>query len=154
MVATLVLLSLFALPAGSASAQACSLDAAEIQPLVDTYNRNVEQVPGMARGQLSGQQVDLRIATAGGERRFAVDTADDGRIVTFEETTADDPSLRVETSESAICGIITGNDPVAEFAQAYESGEIDVSGVGVVNSVKMGLVKVGVGIAKRLSSLF
>lgn len=154
LVASLLVLSLLAFPASPASAQACSLDAAELAPLIDTYNANVDRVPGVVRGQLSGQTIDVRIDAPAGERRFAVTTADDGRIIAFEESTASDPTLRVETSQSTICGIAGSPDPAGAFADAYDSGEIDVSGVGVLNSVKFGAVKVGAGIARWLSNLF
>lgn len=153
-IAALVVLSALALPAGPASAQECRLDPAALDPLVEVYNRNVDQVPGIARGQLSGQQVDLRVETPDGDRQFAVATADDGRITSFEDGAAADPTLRVETSESALCEVVAAEDPAAAFADAYDSGSIDVSGVGVVKGVVVGAVKVGVGIAKWLSGLF
>lgn len=153
-VSLLVVVSVLAVPAGTATAQECSLDPVELAPLVDTYNANINEVPGVARGQLSDQTIDVRIDAPGGERRFAVTTADDGRITAFEETAASDPTLRVETSESTICDIVASPDPAGAFAEAYDSGEIDVSGVGVLNSVKIGAVKVGAGIARWLSGLF
>lgn len=154
LVAALLVASLFALPVGTASAQECSLDAAELEPMVAAYNANLDRVPGVARGQLSDQRIDVGIATPGGERRFAVTTDADGRITEFSETAAEDPTLRVETSESTICDVVTANDPPTAFADAYDTGEIDVSGVGIVNSVKIGAVKVGVGVARWLSGLF
>jgi hypothetical protein len=141
-------------PVGTASAQECSLEADELTPLVDVYNENLDQVPGLVKGQLSDQRIDVQVDAADGERRFAVSTDADGRITQLEEAVAEDPTVRVETDESTACDIITSDDPAATFNQAYEDGSIEVTGVGVTNRVKIGAVKVGVGVLKSLSGLF
>jgi hypothetical protein len=135
------------------SAQECSLEAQDQQQLVSTYNENVDKVPGVARSQVSGQRIDLRIETPDGERRFAVTTRDDGRIASWEDGAIDDPTLRVETDESTLCDIATSDDPAAAFSDAYDSGAIEVSGVGPVNAVKVTVMKIGVGVGRFLSGL-
>ena len=138
-----------------AAAQAdCTLDATTLGPLVDEYNANVDQVPGMARGQIADERIDVQVNADGGERHFYAVTDADGRITEFSAGEGDDPSLRVIVDEQAMCDVLASDDPAAAFQTAYDSGEIDVQGVGVVNSVKIGLVKVGVGIAQWLSDLF
>lgn len=154
LITLLVLVSLLALPAGTANAQECTLEETELRSLVDTLNRNVDQVPGFARSQFGGERIDVRIDASDGERRYAVETARNGRITAFEEGVAEDPTLRVETSESTFCGVVTADDPRSAFASAYYSGDIDVEGVGTVNAVKIGAVEIGASIGEFLSGLF
>lgn len=156
---SLIIIGMFVLPLvmfpiGTVTAQECTLETAELESLVDVYNQNVDTVPGIVRGQLSDQRIDLRIDTADGERRFAVTTDADARITQLDETVANDPTLRVETDESTLCDITTNEDPTAAFAQAYEDGSIKLSGVGIVNSVKVGAVKVVASVVKFLSGVF
>ena len=153
-VATFVLIALLALPAGTASAEECSLDAVRMQTLVDTYNQNVDRAPAIARGQFAGERIDVRLEASDGERRFTAITAADGQIISLREEAATDPTLRVETSESTVCDVVTADSPKRAFLDAYDGGEIDVSGVGVVNSVKASVVKIGVRITRGLTGLF
>ncbi|MFC7203223.1 hypothetical protein ACFQJC_06830 [Haloferax namakaokahaiae] len=141
-VTALVVFFLLTVFAGTASAQECSIDLEAQDELVVAYNDNADQIPGVLRGQLSGQSVDLRIDTSSGERQYAIRTDSEGRIDSFQEGQAADPTVRVETSASTLCSIIDSNDPVTASSAAYENGEITISGVGVVNSIKIEVVKV------------
>lgn len=154
LLASILLLSLLAVPVGTAGAEECTLDPASLQSLVADYNEHVEQAPGLVRSQFAGERIDVRLDASGGERRFAVVTAADGRITAFEEGEAEDPTLRVETTESTFCSVVGADDHSAAFVDAYESGAIEVSGVGTVNAVKVGAVKFGVTITRVLSGLF
>ena len=163
-IVVVVLASLLAVGAGAAGAQdanaggtnerTCSLDPADLRPLVDTLNRNVDQVPGFARSQFGGERIDVRVGTPDGERRFSLTTAKDGRITDFEAGAPDDPTLRVETSRSTFCDVVTADDPRAAFVDAYYGGDIEVTGVGSVNAAKVGAVKIGATISRVLSGLF
>ncbi|MFW5937779.1 MAG: hypothetical protein ACOCSN_02445 [Halanaeroarchaeum sp.] len=141
--AAVIVLSLLVFPMGTATAQEeCAIEPDNQDALVDAYNENVDEIPGVVRGQVSDQRIDLRIDTSDDERRFSISTDDDGRITDFEEGAESDPTLRVETSESTLCSIVTSDEPAAAFNDAYRSGEIEISGVGIVNSVKVGAAKV------------
>lgn len=153
LISAIVVVSLLAFPIGTATAQECTLEPSELDPLVDVYNQNVDQAPGIVQGQLSDQRIDVRVDSADDTRRFAVRTTPDGRITRFDETAAEDPTVRVETDESTACGIITSEDPAAEFNQAYRDDSIEVTGVGVTNRVKIGAVKVGVRVGESLGLL-
>ena len=153
-VASLLLVSLGTVPAGATGAPACSLQPADLRSLVDAVNENVDEVPGFARGQFGGERIEVSVETAGSERYFALETTDSARITRFESGPADDPTLLVETSKSTFCAVVTADDPKARFADAYYGGEVEVSGVGTVNSVKVEAVKVGVSVTRVLSGLF
>jgi len=136
---------------GSVSAetqQSCTLDMSTLAPLVDAYNANLDQAPGMVKGQLSGQRIDVHVQTASGERRFAVVTDSNARITQFDQGPVSDPSLAVTVDEQSVCDVLAAEDPATAFVQAYDRGDIDVQGVGVVNSVKIGVVKAGISIAR------
>ena len=139
---------------GTASAQECDLDSTNRQKLVDTYNQNVDEVPGVLRGQLANERIDLRLDTSDGVTQYVVVTREGGQIDSFERGTAENPTIRVETSESTLCGIATADDPTAAASEAYDDGDISIKGVGTVNSVKIEAAKAGIGIVRTLSGLF
>ncbi|MDZ7730629.1 MAG: hypothetical protein U5K37_06475 [Natrialbaceae archaeon] len=58
---------------------------------------SLDQVPGALRSQIADQRADLRVTTPAGERRFAVTTAEDGRITDWERGVPAEPTVRVET---------------------------------------------------------
>ncbi|MFC7097352.1 hypothetical protein [Halobaculum marinum] len=156
-VAALVVLSLLAVSPTVAAAQQqeeCSIDNAELDVAVAAYNANLDQVPGPVRGQLADERVDVRIDTPDGERRFGAVTDNSGRVSDFSETGVDDPTLRVETSESTICGIVQSDDPAGAALDAYRNDEIRIEGVGAVKSVTFSVAKAAVDVVDFFSGLF
>ena len=153
-VVSLIVVSSFVFPAGTASARECSLDPAELRPLVESVNENVDKVPGFARSQFGGERIDVRVDTTDGVRRYALTTAGDARITRFQAGAPDEPTLRVETSRSTLCDVVEADDPKAAFADAYYGGDVEVSGVGSVNYVKVEAVKIGASISRTFSGLF
>lgn len=66
------------------------------------------------------------------------------------EGAPEDPTIRVLTSENTIDEILASDDPGSAFNEAYNNDEIRIEGVGVVNSVKIGVTKAGFRVGSSL----
>lgn len=128
----------------------------DVDRLVEVYNANVDQAPGIVRGQLAGQDIELRIgdgstvagADTGTVYHFA--TAEDGTITDYGEGDSDDPDYRVRTSEDAFFAVLNASDPAAEFDRQYADGNLRIDGVGTGNTVRAEAVKVAVWVGRTL----
>jgi hypothetical protein len=130
----------------------------DIDRLVEVYNANVDQAPDIVRGQLAGQEIELRIGD--GSTVAGVDTGavysfrlrDDGTVADgYGEGEADDPAYRVRTSEDVFFDVLESETPAeaaATFDRHYEAGRIKVNGVGVTNAVRVEAVKFAVWAGK------
>lgn len=153
-VAAVLVLSGLALPAGTASAQECSIDDIDVDPLVLAYNENLDQVPGFLAGRLSDQTINVTVESPDGTEYFAVTTNESAHVTGFERRPAENPTLNVETTESTFCSIVASTDPAATVTDAYENDEITISGVGILNSVKVIGAKLIKAISDALSGIF
>jgi hypothetical protein len=123
---------------------------ADMDQLVSQYNANVDEAPGLVTNRLAGERVELRVgsgddvATASSGSAYHFELADDGRISDHGEGPADDPTVRVLTSDNTLDDILTSDEPGAEFRSAYNDGEIDIEGVGITNTVKVEATKFAV----------
>lgn len=150
--ALLAVLVVLSVVPGPALAQ--EVEGVDMDRLVEVYNANVDQAPGIARGQLAGQRVELRIgegstvagADTGSAYHFT--TAENGTITDYGEGEPADPTVRVRTSEDAYFAIVESDDPAGEFDQQYEAGNVEINGIGLTNAVVVELVKLGVWLGK------
>jgi hypothetical protein len=149
--AVAVVLSVVPGPAVAQDADDVNLDR-----LVEAYNANVDRAPGVVRGQLAGQSVELRVGEgstvagpdSGTVYRFT--TAENGTVTSYAEGEAADPDYRVRTSEDAFLAIVDSSDPAAEFGEQRDAGNVRINGVGVSNAVKVEAVKAAVRIGQTL----
>jgi hypothetical protein len=151
LLAVLVVLSVVP---GPALAQ--EIEGVDMDRLVDVYNANVDQAPSIARGQLAGQRVELRIGegstVAGADTGTAYHftTAENGTVTDYGEGEPADPTVRVRTSEDAFFAILESEDPAGEFDRQYDAGNVEVNGIGLSNAVKVELVKFAAWVGKTL----
>lgn len=142
---------------GSAAAQADGGD--EIDHLVDEYNANVDEAPSILTNRLAGEQVELRVgsgaetATADTGTAYRLAVGGDGRITASDTGDHPDATVRVLTSERTMNRMLHSDDPNAAFGSAYDAGEIEIEGVGVVNTAKVELAKGGVWVGRTLGLL-
>ena len=152
----IVVVVLSAVPGPALAQDAGDVD---LDGLVDAYNENVDQAPSIVRGQLAGQDIELRIGdgstVAGAETGTAYHftTAEDGTVTSYGEGPADDPDYRVRTSEEAFFAILDAPDPAAEFDRRYEAGDVRINGVGTANAVKVEVVKAAVWVGRTIGLL-
>ncbi|WP_284012683.1 hypothetical protein [Halobaculum litoreum] len=144
-VAALVVFSVLAVSVAPVAAQSeadsCTVDLEGMQMAVDTYNGNLDQLPGPLRGQLAGERVNVVITSSDGDYEYSAVTNGDARVTSFSEDLVENPTLRVETSESTVCEILDSQNPAAAALDAYRNDDITVEGVGVTKSVTLRVAK-------------
>lgn len=139
---------------GETSESTVNLDS-----LVSLYNANVDEAPSIARNRFAGETLEVRIGAGdtvakkdtGDAFRFV--TNEDGEITDYGETSADDPSIRIRTSESTFEAITSAEDPAAEFNEQYEAGNIKVNGLTITKSVEVEAAKFAVWLGKTFGFL-
>lgn len=131
----------------------------DLDTMVDTYNANLGDAPGIAKGELAGKSIELRVgsgstmATPSSGSSYHFTTNSDGTITDFGEGDATNGNVRVRTSEDTLDGILESGDPAAAFNTAYENGEIAINGMTLTDSIRIELVKFGVWLGKLLGFL-
>ncbi|WP_255197021.1 hypothetical protein [Halorarius litoreus] len=156
LLAALVVLS--ASPALGAQSEGVD-GAVDLDAMVELYNANLGDAPGIAKGELAGKTVELRVgsgstvATSSTGTVYHFTTNDEGEITDYGDAAGDSPNVRVLTSEAAMDRILASEDPAAAFDAAYENGDITVSGVTLTDSIRIELVKFGVWLGKLFGVL-
>ena len=131
----------------------------DLETMVDTYNANLDDAPGIAKGELAGKSIELRVgsgstmATATSGTVYHFTTNADGAITDFGEGDATSPNVRVRTSEDTLNAILESDDPAAAFDTAYENGDIEINGLTLTDSLRIELVKFAVWLGKLLGVL-
>lgn len=101
-------------------------------PLVGTYNENVDDVPGVVRDRVRDTRIHGVVnGPGGGEYTFV--TGPDGRIETYSEGAPDDATLRMITDCESLGAIVGADAPADAFRREYRNDEIRFVGVGPVN---------------------
>lgn len=121
-----------------------------LDALAATYNENLDAVPDVFVGQLANERVNIRVDTDDGEQWYYAETGDDARVEDLERGQGDDATVRVTTDAATLDAIRSADDPAAAALDAYDSGDVRISGVGVVDSVKVEVVKAAVSVGRFL----
>jgi hypothetical protein len=154
--AAVVGLVLGLLAAGTVGAQSDGAGTGDVdlERLVETYNANVDEAPDIARGQLAGQTIEIRVgdgeelAAKDTGTAFYVTTAESGRVTDYGDGDAESPTIRVRTSEATLDRILNAEEPGRAFDEAYSNGEIQINGLTLTESVKIEVVKFAVWLGK------
>jgi hypothetical protein len=150
-IAVLLTVSLAGLPAAAAVQE--SQNSSDAGGVAAAYNENVDSLPGVIKNRAANERVALNIETSnGGTATYTAITDGDARVTEFREGTHD-PTLRVSTDEATIREIANAENTGAAAAEAYESGDIRIEGVGAVNTVMVEAVKVAHSVGSALGLL-
>jgi hypothetical protein len=139
---------------GETSESTVNLDS-----LVALYNDNVDAAPSIARNRFAGETLEVRIgsgdtvATKDTGEAYRFVTNDDGEITDYGTSSADDPSIRIRTSESTFEAITNAEDPAAEFNAQYDAGNIKVNGLTISKTVEVEAAKFAVWLGKTFGFL-
>jgi len=118
-------------------ANAFSVDMAETQKNVDTYNKNIDQAPAILKGVMGNERIDLDITRNDGSVfRVGLDMVA-GRINKTIAGGWRDPSITIATNENTINNIRRSKDPIAAFQKERDQGQITFEASGVLTKVKL-----------------
>ena len=146
-VTLLVTVALLAGATGPVAAQSnpsitCGGETGEIQidQVVALYNNNTDAVPSMVGSVAASNTTELQIENAA--REYYTLQADGSlEITSVALGEADDPNVIVETDRQTACSLYTAENPITEFNEAYDSGEITIEGAGTIDKAKVFVVE-------------
>lgn len=102
--------------------------------LVEAYNGNIEDVPGVVRGRVSDARIHGKVnGPGGGDYTFVTDGK--GRVETYRQGKPSGAKLRVITDCGALASIATADDPTEGFWREYRADNVEFVGVGIVGTI-------------------
>jgi len=118
----------------------------EIKPLVDVYNRNVENI-SVINSFIGEERIHAEISLNDGTVLIIkITTNKEAKIIGFEKGEISDPTVRAYTNESTVRTIMNSEDPVSAFQNALTEGAIRFEGVGLGDKIKVGIMEVALKI--------
>ncbi|USZ69213.1 hypothetical protein NGM10_05595 [Halorussus salilacus] len=111
---------------------------------VAIYNERVSEVrdsvPNVLFDRIAGDSFHLRTEASGGAELTVrwFDTDSSGAITAYEVVEQGSSDADIVVDESTLADIRGADDPMSKAADAYDSGQISVSGNGFFNSMKYG----------------
>jgi hypothetical protein len=126
---------------------------ADVDAVFELYNRNVGEAPDVVRDRFADERVALTIERTGEEDLVYTAVTDASARIESVEAGEHEPTLRVTTDEATVRDVAEADDTAAAAVEAYESGAVEVEGVGPTNTVKVEATKIGLDIASRLGLL-
>ncbi|MBN1455854.1 MAG: hypothetical protein JW945_06365 [Methanomicrobia archaeon] len=114
-----------------------------IEPMVAVYNANVDKIP-FIKTVASNARINAEITLNDGSVLIlGIVTDSDAKVVSFVKGEIADPTIRAYSTEATVDAILSASNPIAAFQDALESGAIRYEGVGLGNSLKVGVMKAG-----------
>ncbi|MBI2005541.1 MAG: hypothetical protein HYS80_02140 [Candidatus Aenigmarchaeota archaeon] len=118
------------------------LSTFDVEELVKTYNVNLENVPGFVKSTFGNERIDVYID---GEQ-FVGLVGKDGNITEYKKGGVDKPTMKIFTTSETIDHLIEGEKTLLE---AVKDKSIQYEGVGFINKIKFGFIKIFQGIFLR-----
>lgn len=103
---------------------------------------------GVAGTQFAGEVVNVHVRDRG---VYSVEFGENLGVEAFSGCGRDDATLEVETDGETVSEIQESNEPLGRVGRAYRDGDVSVEGVGVVNTVKWGVIDRAVDVADWMS---
>ena len=106
----------------------------------------------MLSGRISNATIH-GVVTDDANRDYTVVTGANKQVSRFSAGVPSNPSLEVETDCDTVTRVVDADKPDQAFSSAYDDGDIEVSGVGLVNTIIVEVLKVGYTIGQALGLL-
>ena len=114
--------------AAASTASGTSIDFELIQHGVEFYNASMENAPDMVKSLLGDEKIEINIIRENGTILAAGLYMENALVVKTVEGEMDSPTVVIEGTEDAITRILDAEDPVEVFQQAWNDGEIRITG--------------------------
>lgn len=118
------------------------LESLDLEKLVETYNQNLEKVPGFVKNIFGNEKINLYID---GEL-FVGLAGEGGKIDEYKKGGIDKPTMKVLTTSDTIDKLIDGDKTLLE---AVKDKSVSYEGVGFIGKIKFGFIKIFQGIFLR-----
>lgn len=115
--------------------------------LTDTYNSNVDAIPGAVRGVVTDATIH-GIVNGDDDRNYTISTGADRRISDVHPGVPDDASVEVETDCNTVTTVVDAENTTDAFVRKYNAGDISVRGTNPLSTVVVEAVKAVVKIGQ------
>ncbi len=105
-------------------ANAFSIDMAETQKNVDIYNKNIDKAPGILKGIMGNEKINLDIPKNDGSVFLVGLEMKEGRINKTVVGGWNDPSITITATENAINDTRRSKNPITTFQNERDKGQI------------------------------
>lgn len=128
------------------SGEVCNRD---VDVLVETYDANVDEIPGPVRGVVTDETVHAMV-TGDANRDYTVVTGADRRVTSMSQGVPDSPSIEIETDCETLTTVVDADDEAAAFGDEYDNGEITIRGATPFDMLVVEAIKLAVEIGQWL----
>ncbi|MDD2755872.1 MAG: hypothetical protein PHS80_10135 [Methanothrix sp.] len=116
---------------------AFSFDMPTTQKYVDTYNKQINNVPTVLKSMVGSEKVNIIVTRENGsEFRVGMDIVS-GRIERTVEGGISDPSIIVTTTQSALNEVVKSKDRITAFKKQADAGQIRFEGKSWLANAKI-----------------
>lgn len=106
---------------------------------VSAYNNNTDIVPNIMKSTIKTNTTDFSIKNTS-MSNYTIQMNSELQITKFDTNKPSNPDAIVYTEKDVACDLVKSNEPIQDFQEAYDKGEIEIEGQGVVNSAKVFLI--------------
>ena len=126
----------------AAYAHEIDLESFDLEKLVSVYNENLDKVPGFVKGVFGNERIDVYIDG----QKFVGLVGENGNITEYKKGGIDKPTMKIYTTSETIGHLLENEKTLLE---AVKDKSIQYEGVGFVNKIKFGFIKIFQGIFLR-----
>ena len=118
-------------------ADAFSIDMPTTQKYVNTYNKQIDNVPPVLKSIVGSEKVNVIVTRGdGSDFRVGMDIVS-AKIEKTVEGGISDPTIVITTTQSALNEVIKSKDRIAAFKQQADSGQIRFEGKSWMANAKI-----------------
>lgn len=118
-------------------ASAFSIDMAETQKHIDSYNRNIDRAPEVLKTIMGDERINLEVSKDNASTfRVGLDMKS-ARINKTIEGGWEDPTITINASEEAINNIRLSKEPIVAFQKERDDGRITFEANDLIARAKL-----------------
>jgi hypothetical protein len=118
-------------------ADAFSIDMPTTQKYVNTYNKQIDNVPSVLKSMIGSEKINIIVTRGdGSDFRVGMDIVS-ARIEKTVEGGISDPTIVITTTQSALNEVVKSKDRIAAFKKQADSGQIRFEGKSWLSNAKI-----------------
>jgi hypothetical protein len=145
---TVILLTACACTASAA------LDYASAQAYANDYNSRLNNAPDVLKGLLGSERVELNVILINGSLFQVGFETQDAKIVRVYPGGIPNPTIDINTTESAINIIRNSDDKIGAFKKEMDYGQVTITGNNLSTRVKLGVVLSSLSVLQFFGNIF
>lgn len=113
----------------------------DIEPVVEHYNNNTDQIPSIIKPFIRSNTTDFSIENSS-IQNYTVQTNEKLQITNIDTDKPGNPDLLVYTNETVVCNVLESNKPLEKFNKAYNNDKIEIEGKNLKNKIRIFVIDI------------